>query len=441
MHTLLRLAAALLIGLTLVAPARAQPDDAIRVITSEARPNFPGSIDFELVAEASAADIATIRLLYGPTRGEALTVVELPAPGGGRAEVSHTLDTQVSYFPPGTELTFRWELTDTGGNTLTSPAQSVIYHDERFAWSERSERNVTVLWYRGGDDFGQELIDVTARTLDRLEREIGARLDQPVRIYVYGDNRDMRSALESNSVEWVGGQAHTGLGIIIGAIAPGDSAEVQRLIPHELSHQVLHQATDNPYGGVPLWFDEGLAVHNQELRDAGWDEMVAEAARTGGLIPLEALAASFPADPDQALLSYAQSRDVVEFIISTYGEATLRELVTAFAAATPVDEALPQVLGRTVDELDADWRATLPPQTEEPTVIAGPPTAPPERFEEDPAGLPGVSTGQGWLERLAELPAWAGLVATALCCLVGVAAAGALLLVGLRLLGVDKQVT
>ncbi len=440
MHTLLRLATALLLGLVLFAPARAQTADPISVLASEARPDFPSGLSFELTAEAADADLTAAQLLYGPARSGALTVVDLQLDPARRVELSHTVDTRVYYFPPGTELTYRWSLRDAAGNLLETAPQTVVYHDERHPWSERTERNVTVFWYRGGDAFGQELVDVTTRTLDRLQREIGAELELPVRIYVYADNQDMRSALESNSVEWVGGQAHPDLGIIIGAIAPGDSAEIERLIPHELSHQVLHQATDNPYGGTPIWFDEGLAVHNQERRDAGFDEMVAEAARAGRLIPLEALAGSFPADPDQALLSYAQSRDVVEFIIATYGEGKLRELVQAFAAATPVEEALPLVLGRTVDELDADWRATLPPPTGEPAATAGPQQAPPERFEDGPAPGPGGAVdGPGWFDRLAQLPAWAILGGLALCLAGGAAVAGAVSLVLLRLLGVDKR--
>ncbi|NTU81054.1 MAG: hypothetical protein HGA45_17005 [Chloroflexales bacterium] len=442
-HSLLRFAAALLLGLMFVAPARAQ-SGAITVLSSEAAPDFPAEISFSLTAEAAASNIVAVQLLYGATREEALTVVDLPVTAGRRVEARHTLDTQVYYIPPGTALTYRWVIRDDAGNELTSEPQDLIYHDERFPWSERTERNVTVFWYEGGDAFGQDLIDTTTRALDKLEAEIGSSLDLPVRIYIYASNQDMRSALRSNSTEWVGGQALPGLGVIVGAIGPDNRAEIGRLIPHELSHQVLYQATNNPYGGVPLWFDEGLAVHNQERRDEGWDEIVAAAAQEGRLIPLEALASNFPTDADQTRLSYAQSRDVVEFILKTYGEPKLRELVAAFAAATPLEEALPQVLGRTVDELDADWRATLPPQTEEPTVLAAPQTAPPERFEGDPtpsgagsAAAPDAATG--WLRWLTGLPAWATLAAVALCCVVGVGAAGTLLLVGLRIAGVDKR--
>lgn len=433
--------------LGVAAPVRAADAVLITVTASDARPDFPNEIVFSLSATASDAEIVAVQLLYGATRDEALTIVDLEVGASRSVELEHRLDTQVYYYPPGTEITYRWSIRDSAGNELASEPQEFIYHDQRFAWEERSERNVTVYWYRGGAAFGDELIGSATGGLDRLQSQLNAQLPLPVRIYVYANNSDMRSALQSNEVEWVGGQAWPGYGVIVGGIEPGDSAEIDRLIAHELSHQVLHQATDNPYGGTPVWFDEGLAVHNQEQRDIGFDEMVAEAAEQGRLIPLEALTASFPADPDQALLSYAQSRDVVEHIINNYGEPKLRELAQAFASATPLNEALEQAIGLTVDELDAEWRATLPPQTSSPPPLAGPQTAPDDRFDDAPASLPpsqiqpqpAQAPLPGWQTWLSGLPAWATISATALCCVSVVAVLGVVLLIGLRLLGVDKQ--
>ncbi len=443
LQTLVRCVAVLLLGLAFVAPAHAQTS-TIHVLTSEARPDFPTGISFTLGAESSAAEIVAAQLLYGATRDAALTIVDLPVTAAGTVKLGYTLDTQVVHYPPGAALTYHWVIRDAAGNEFASPPQELRYDDARFPWSERTERNVTVLWYQGGDAFGQELIDVTIKALDSLKAEIGADLTLPVRIYIYATNQDMRSALASNSMEWIGGEARPDLGIIIGAISPDNRSEIERLLPHELSHQVLYQVTHNPYISPPPWFDEGLAVHNQAQRDFGWDAMVTDAARQGRLIPLEALESNFPTDTDQALLSYAQSRDVIEFILKTYGEPKLRALVAAFAKATPVNEALPQVLGRTLDELDADWRATLPPQTEQPTVLTGPQSAPPDRFESEPLPAPGPGAppapdAPDWARWLAGLPTWAPLVATGLCCVVGVAVAGTILLVVLRLAGVDKR--
>lgn len=446
------LLATLLLVLALFAPVPAAAQDAIQVVSSEAIVDFPRQIEFLLSAESRGAAITGVQLLYGATRSEALTIVDVPVAPGQQIQVRHTLDTRVYYSPPGTEMTFRWLIRDEAGAEFTSPAQTFFVHDERHPWSERTVENLTIFWYRGGERFGDALIDAAQRSLAVLQAELGATLEQPVRIYVYASTQDMRSALQSNEVEWVGGQAWPGLGVIIAAIEPDNLAEVQRIIPHELSHQVLSQATDNPYGGVPLWFDEGMAVHVQETRDSDFDSLIDRAAREGRLIPLQALASSFPADPAQARLSYAQSRDVVEYIIGAYGPSAVQDLVTAFTAAVPADEALQTALGRSVDELDAEWRATLPRAEMQPTPIPVQRTAPDDRFSDPPlvAGAPPApgrpvqpalpaAPDASWFDQLAVMPAWMTLGGLALCLVVGAIVVGGVLLVTLRLIGVDKR--
>jgi hypothetical protein len=370
--------------------------------------------------------------------------------------LSHQLDTQVSYFPPGTDITYRWVIHDAAGNTLESVPQSVVYQDERFKWSERTVRNVTVYWYEGGATFGDDLTAAVDQALTKLQAELGTELTKPVRLYIYATVQDMHSALQSNSEEWIGGGTWTNLGVIVGAIPPGDTQELHRLVPHELSHQLLSQVINSPYGGLPLWFSEGLAVHNQDVRDLDFDQQITEAAQANRLIPLEALAANFPADPNQARLSYAESRDMVEHIIDTYGQAKLQALVAAFATATPVDEAVQQVLGRSIDELDAEWRKSLPQPSGPAPDLSGPLVAPADRFSDPPvrpagaqppAAQPPATQPIGdaptptptWLAWIAGLPAWATLSAAAVCCITVVLVLGTVLLVGLRMIGVDKQ--
>lgn len=389
-----------------VAAAQA-PQEAIAFEQSTAQPDFPYGITFAVTAASSGAAITEVDLLYGATRSEALTIVPTEVRPGQQVQAQHFLDTRIFYVPPGTELTYRWVIRDAAGNTTETPAQQLTYHDERFPWQERSERGVTVFWYEGDAAFGEGLIETSTRTLDRLEQEIGATVEDAVKVYIYANTNDMRSALQTNNVEWVGGQAWPGLGLIVGTVAPGDLDEARRIIPHELSHQVLHQAVENPYGGLPLWFDEGLAVYNQETPDTFFPIIIERAATTDQLIPLDALASSFPADTDRALLSYAQSHSVVAYMIETYGNEKMAELVATFQQAVPVEAAIPQVLGVSVDELDAAWRATLPPPDVSVDQEGGPAVAPADRFAGAPVLPDGGSTpaAPAVPERPADTPA------------------------------------
>ncbi|NTW02615.1 MAG: hypothetical protein HGA19_15270 [Oscillochloris sp.] len=439
----------------IVTPTYARQEQAIRVIQSATALDFPNQIVFSLQAESSAADITQVQLLYGATRSDAFVIVDLPVQAGRQVSTEHTLDTQVYHFPPGTDMSYRWVIRDAAGNMIESEKQNFTYHDTRFNWSERTVRSVTFYWHEGGDSFGDELAGAIDRALTNLAAELDTELTQPVRIYVYASQREMYSALQSNSAEWIGGEASPSLGVIVAAIEPNNLNEVRRIIPHELSHQVLYQAIKNPYGGAPPWFDEGLAVHHQEVRDLNYDQLVDQAAEANQLIPLEALASSFPADPDQAVLSYAESRDMVEYILDTYGQEKIQALAEAFAAATPVDTAVQEVLGHSVDDLDAAWREGLPEPTGATPDLAGPSVAPEDRFREAPVLPSGVTTPDVkpiidipgatepskpafiiWLE---GLPAWTTISAAALCCVTGVVLLGVVLLVGLRMIGVDKR--
>nr|WP_238530486.1 peptidase MA family metallohydrolase [Oscillochloris trichoides] len=428
-------------------PLAAQSDQPIQVISSTARPDFPTEIVFALEATSSAAAISGVQLLYGPTRSDALVIVELDVPLQPQVRLEHRLDTQVYYYPPGTDMSYRWIIRDANGNRIETPIQQFVYTDERFVWQERTVDQVTIFWYEGGDAFGDAVAGTVESTLENLRTTLQASLRESVRIYIYSSTSDMYTALQANSAEWIGGQADTGLGVIVAAIAPDNGREIRRMIPHELSHQVLHQYIENPYGSIPRWLDEGLAVHHQEVRDREYDQLLLDAAQENRLIPLEALAASFPADPDQARLSYAQSRSIVEYILDIYGEAPLQTMLAAIAEAVPAEDVVQRALGMSVDELDAAWRSTLPAPIMPAPDLSGPKVAPEDRFREPPVLpadvapiLPTPTPSVPTLgDRVAKLPAWVTLGGSALFCLVGVVLLAVVLLVGLRRIGVDKR--
>jgi hypothetical protein len=171
----------------------------------------------------------------------------------------------------------------------------------------------------------------------------------------------LRVALPPNSAEWIGGGASPELGIIHAAIAPGQSSpsEIRRIIPHEMSHMIVYQASLNPYNHPPLWLDEGLAVHNQETPDVRFRPLVKNAVDTGTLIPLRALDSPFPLSADQALLSYAESESVVNYIITAYGSKTIGALVAAFNDELSYNQIVQRVLNKSIDDLDKEWKASL----------------------------------------------------------------------------------
>ena len=344
-----------------VARASGQGSNALTARDAAVRPEFPQRITYSLTAESAAGDIVEAYVFYRPTAAAVTQRARVEVTPARRVELRHSVDMTRNYLPPGLNIRYYWSLTDSVGNRLDTEPQVFRYQDERYNWRAKQGGLVTVLFYAGNEDFGQDLLDTALRTIAKLERSFGVKGDEPIHIVVYGSNRDFATSLPPNSAEWIGGQAHPELGLIVTGIQPGSGAarEIRRVIPHEISHLVLHQATANPYGGPAHWLDEGLATYNQETRDASLLPLLTRAVEDGKLIPVRALNSNFPLDPDEARLSYAESLSLVEYLIETYGEAKLGELLTSFRNELSYDEALKATLGIDTDELDRQWKASL----------------------------------------------------------------------------------
>jgi hypothetical protein len=134
---------------------------------------------------------------------------------------------------------------------------------------------------------------------------------------------------------------------------------MERLIPHELTHLLVYQATGRTSGRVPTWLDEGLALLNERRPDPNRQALVEQAVSQDRLFPLEALCAPFPADENAARLAYAQSASVVNYLREEYGSQVIRDLLAAYADDVSCEAGVSRVLHKSLDGLDSAWRARL----------------------------------------------------------------------------------
>jgi Peptidase MA superfamily len=348
------------------ATATALPGN-ISITANKVTPGFPEKITFELKAtlpENSPYDKVELNFRQ---RGEVGSNIhtELLAGKGGSISLSHSYDTRANYVPPGTGFRYFWTFYDRQGNAYDTPSQEFTYHDLRFSFRETKKDFITVRWYQGSDDFGRSILDKAIVTAERLGKQFGVKLSDPINITVYPDQRTMYTALSSVSPEWVGGQATPAFGTIVLAIAPGDNGEIGRTVPHEVSHLVIYQATKNPYNYAPKWLDEGLAVLAQDNVDGFLVQAFQRAFDNRSLQSLRVLGSSFPADTQLSNQSYGESVNAVQFLIKTYGEEKVGQFLRSFSQGVSYDEATQAAFGLTLDELDRKWKEAtgypLPP--------------------------------------------------------------------------------
>ncbi len=349
----------LIICLSLVVlPTVVEAEGGIRVVDNSAEAAFPLSLKFSLSVE-SDADVTDVRLHYTVDRRSFARVtseVYLEFVPATEVEVSWTWDMRrTGGLPPGTGVIYWWTVEDADGDRAETVPVEVPFDDERYAWQSLSGGGVTIYWYEGGEDFIEEIVLTVEEALEQLAEDTGAYLREAVEIYIYGSGQDLRGAMVFPQ-EWTGGVAFTRYGKIAIGIAPYDLSWGKRAIRHELTHLVIHQMTLNPYIDLPTWLDEGLAMYSEGELSSEFADSLNMAIAEDNLVSVQSLCSSFSAHTDQALLSYAQSYSLVEFLISEYGGDKILELLNAFREGSSYDDALMRVYGFDMDGLDALWR-------------------------------------------------------------------------------------
>ncbi|MBC7222802.1 MAG: hypothetical protein H5T59_00750 [Anaerolineae bacterium] len=169
-------------------------------------------------------------------------------------------------------------------------------------------------------------------------------------------------------------------------------------------------ATRNPLGGLPRWLDEGLAMYAEGELPPANRQALERAIRQRRLISVRSLS-GYTGDPEQVDLYYAEAYSVVQFLLERYGRERMQELLRLFQEGTHQEEALQQVYGLTLEELDAAWREWL---GSEPSQAPGTPAAAPGEGGRPAQGAPrgGLCLGGLLPIGLVALGAWAGRRAT-----------------------------
>jgi hypothetical protein len=354
----------LALGFLPVSPAFA--DDGITVIESRVNHSFAQQVTFTLQA-TSDTPISQVYLFFRTTDGERTKSIDTAVEPAREVSVNYVHDLRRSPLTPFTVVTFWWQIEDTASNSLITEPQQFEYTDNRFRWKQLSAHGLTVHWIEGHGDpvFGQTALDIARASVEEINAELHATVPAPIAIYIYDAQHNLDAAIVLTGREWVSGQAHPELGVVIVAIPfeEGYTSRMMRYIPHEITHLLVYQTvTPAGYRYVPEWLDEGLATANERLPTLEYVTALEEARTQGQLLSLKDLCAPFSPDPHVALLAYAQSGSVVQFIRDQYGAGGIRALLAAYADGASCAGGVQDALDVSLSSLETAWRASLEPQ-------------------------------------------------------------------------------
>lgn len=129
------------------------------------------------------------------------------------------------------------------------------------------------------------------------------------------------------------------------------------------THEFCHVIAGATWGKPERWIDEGFATYADE-RWRQRETIVGRLGAQGRLLPIRVLAEDFLKHPET--VTYLESASLLGFVIERYHWDKFKAIWRGGL------RSLPRVLGRDLETLEAEWRATLP-------VPAAPDAAPASR--------------------------------------------------------------
>lgn len=346
----------------------------LAISINEAILNFPESITFRATIQ-SDQPINAVVLEYGTQQLTCGQVVAKAFPSftpDKTVNVEWTWDMRQSgSLPPGTTIWWHWRYRDAAGNEAVSEDQTVTWLDHIHPWQTLSEGQIRLHWYNQSESFARDLLSAAQKGLERNASQAGLIPDAPIDLYIYASTDDMRQAVLYEP-SWTGGMAFPEHNIVILGISATDLDWGRNAIVHELTHVLVGHLTFSCLGDVPTWLNEGLAVFSEGDLDPYSQNQLEKAIQSNTLLSVRSLSGSFSEVADKANLSYSQSYSIVKFLIETYGQEKMTQLLIALRDGATIDDALRQIYGFDVDGLEDAWRAAIHAQpraaTPQPTI-------------------------------------------------------------------------
>lgn len=267
-------------------------------------------------------------------------------------------------FPPFTDISYWWEVETEDGETISVPAKTAVYADERFVWQIGQTDFVQFHW--PGDDIavGEAAIAVYERTWPELQALLPVS-EEKVPVYIYPSSADLRTAYSLNGRDWQQGMVDPSAGAVMVTAVNPNSAEddLSQSLPNGLAKMLLYRSAGRVnYMNIPFWFKEGLplwfaAEAELAAEEAEWLAAAVLNNSTYSLLDLCTLPVT---EADQ--LAYLQSESIVTFIHGRYGEQAVAELAAEFAQGVDCATAVETVLGQSLAELEVAWKNGQKPQ-------------------------------------------------------------------------------
>ncbi len=335
----------------------------IVVMKATAESRFPDGIMFLVEAE-SAGIVDEVRVFIKKADQSGRSSYRSIEVEPGESIAGETLlpvAGSADYFPPGTKITYHFEVRDKAGSVVKTEQTDFVYEDSRFEWLTMSDDLITVYYY---GEFVEErariILEAARDTMDNMVHVLGIAPTDPLRIVSYNNYRHMvlalpfRSQAVSEDLQAQGMAFSDERVLLIHAFDP----TVTGTVSHEFTHLLVAEAAGGTSASVPSWLNEGLAEYGNIDQTDEYDAALRYGIYTRRIRPLW-YQGTFSGEPEDILIAYGQGKSVVNFMVRQWGEDKISEVFTALRQTSDIDRALLRIYGLDQHGIDSAWRRSM----------------------------------------------------------------------------------
>ena len=357
---------------------------SIKLMESSVTSEFPEGYRIKVAAEAEneIKQIAVrmkigqrTREVYeymGDEGGEAAggrgRTLELTPSKSVRAELFRWTNSTSNYIPPGTIITYNFDIEDMEGNQHKTEPEQFVYTDVRYEWKEVTDGLVTVAYHGPVEKRARDVLDTAKRTIDLISPIYGAVHEDPIRVSMYNNAAELVDAYPPRYGAIghgviVDGQAHTQEGLVMIEAGGRDALGTTS---HEITHIIIHRATFNPRAqNMPSWLNEGLAEFGNLHATIGYDLALEFAVQNDRVLPIMFMRGQ-PSKGEDIIIFYGQARSIVRWLFRTYGRDKLTEFLSYLRRGNSLDRAFTRAYGGDRIEITNRWREEIGATSYEP---------------------------------------------------------------------------
>jgi Peptidase MA superfamily len=291
--------------------------------------------------------------------GQSTRIVNITLDNQGQTNLPY--DLKSNPLRPYARVAYWYRVTTADGSVFESQKYSFDYIDNRFKWQNLDDNNFQINWYSRDLSFGQDALNQAEAGLLSAEKYITVAPSSAIKIYIYNSASDLQSALQIGQQSWVAGETSPDLRVVLISIptGPDQNLEMERQIPHEITHVLQYQVAGPAYQQLPTWLVEGTASIAELYPDPDYQVALNKASAAGTLLPIETLCASFPRDASNAYLAYAESASFVRMIHENYGSSGIQSLMKKYQDGMGCNEGATAALGSSLQQLQLVWKQEM----------------------------------------------------------------------------------